>query len=121
MWEINLEMVESGLDALDQDSYEQVVAAFELLEERGPQLGQPLDDSVTDSRHKHMRESRPKRPVDRDAVAAHKKRMLEEVHAYRLRELRETRDFIRLSWPRGRTSVRSACLELNMVTLNACR
>ncbi|MFH5822840.1 helix-turn-helix domain-containing protein [Georgenia sp. AZ-5] len=30
-----------------------------------------------------------KRPVDRDAVDAHKKRMLEEVRAYRLRELRE--------------------------------
>lgn len=30
-----------------------------------------------------------KRPVDRDAVEAHKKRMLEEVRAFRLRELRE--------------------------------
>lgn len=29
------------------------------------------------------------RPVDRTAVDAHKKRMLEEVRAYRLRELRE--------------------------------
>ncbi len=33
-----------------------------------------------------------KRPVDGVAVAAHKKRMLEEVRAYRLRELRETSD-----------------------------
>jgi predicted XRE-type DNA-binding protein len=30
-----------------------------------------------------------KRPVDRVAVDAHKKRMLDEVRAYRLRELRE--------------------------------
>ena len=30
-----------------------------------------------------------KRPVNREAVEAHKKRMLEEVRAYRLRELRE--------------------------------
>lgn len=30
-----------------------------------------------------------KRPVDRGAVDAHKKRMLDEVRSYRLRELRE--------------------------------
>ncbi len=30
-----------------------------------------------------------RRPVDREAVDAHKKRLLEEVRAYRLRELRE--------------------------------
>jgi predicted transcriptional regulator len=30
-----------------------------------------------------------KRPVDRDVVDEHKKRMLDEVRAYRLRELRE--------------------------------
>ncbi len=29
------------------------------------------------------------RPVNREAVDAHKKRMIEEVRAYRLRELRE--------------------------------
>ncbi|MBE2998868.1 helix-turn-helix transcriptional regulator [Nocardiopsis sp. HNM0947] len=29
------------------------------------------------------------RPVDREAVDAHKERMLEQVRAYRLRELRE--------------------------------
>ncbi len=29
------------------------------------------------------------RPVDREAVDAHKKRMIDEVRAYRLRELRE--------------------------------
>ncbi|OIH86789.1 transcriptional regulator [Arthrobacter sp. UCD-GKA] len=33
-----------------------------------------------------------KRPVDRAVVDAHKKRMLEEVRAYRLRELREASD-----------------------------
>ncbi len=32
------------------------------------------------------------RPVDRARVDAHKKRMLEEVRAYRLRELREASD-----------------------------
>lgn len=33
-----------------------------------------------------------KRPVDRQAVEAHKKRMLDEVRAFRLRELREAPD-----------------------------
>ncbi|MGX1161300.1 helix-turn-helix protein [Arthrobacter sp. SLBN-100] len=38
---------------------------------------------------KSMEELLAKRPVDRAAVNAHKKRMLDEVRAYRLRELRE--------------------------------
>lgn len=33
-----------------------------------------------------------KRPVDRDVVDAHKKRMIDEIGAYRLRELREAMD-----------------------------
>ncbi|WP_252190338.1 MULTISPECIES: type II toxin-antitoxin system RelE/ParE family toxin [unclassified Rhodococcus (in: high G+C Gram-positive bacteria)] len=45
--------------ALDQSSYEQVVAALELLAERGPQLGRPLVDTVKASRHKNMKELRP--------------------------------------------------------------
>lgn len=38
---------------------------------------------------KSMEELLAKRPVDRAAVDAYKKRMLDEVRAYRLRELRE--------------------------------
>ena len=56
---MNLEFVEQWLLELDQDSYEQVVAALELLEERGPQLGRPLVDTVKTSRHKNMKELRP--------------------------------------------------------------
>ncbi|HWD61663.1 MAG TPA: type II toxin-antitoxin system RelE/ParE family toxin [Humibacter sp.] len=44
---------------MDQSSYEQVVAALELLAERGPQLGRPLVDTVVGSRHKNMKELRP--------------------------------------------------------------
>ncbi|GAB3127424.1 type II toxin-antitoxin system RelE/ParE family toxin [Glaciibacter psychrotolerans] len=58
-WFIDLELVETWLDSLDQDSYEQVIAALELLEERGPQLGRPIVDSVTASRHNNMKELRP--------------------------------------------------------------
>ncbi|MFW0773102.1 helix-turn-helix domain-containing protein [Paenarthrobacter nitroguajacolicus] len=38
---------------------------------------------------KSIEELLAKRPADRTAVDAHKKRMLDEVRAYRLRELRE--------------------------------
>ncbi|MBT2555930.1 helix-turn-helix transcriptional regulator [Arthrobacter sp. 24S4-2] len=38
---------------------------------------------------KSMEELLAERPVDRTAVDTHKKRMLDEVRAYRLRELRE--------------------------------
>jgi len=58
-WEVDLEFVEAWLLELDQSSYEQVVAAVELLGEHGPQLGRPLVDSVVGSRHKNMKELRP--------------------------------------------------------------
>ena len=44
---------------LDEKSYELVIAALELLEERGPALGRPLVDSEKGSRHKNMKELRP--------------------------------------------------------------
>lgn len=59
MWSVDLEPIEEWLTSLDDDSYEQVVAAIELLEERGPQLGRPVVDTVKASRHKNMKELRP--------------------------------------------------------------
>ncbi|TQC39162.1 hypothetical protein EEB14_57760 [Rhodococcus sp. WS4] len=58
-WTVEVGPVEEWLLALDQSSYEQVVAALELLAERGPQLGRPLVDTVKASRHKNMKELRP--------------------------------------------------------------
>lgn len=58
-WEVDLELVEAWLFELDQSSYEQVVAAIELLSEQGPHLGRPLVDSVVGSRHSNMKELRP--------------------------------------------------------------
>lgn len=58
-WEVDLEPVEAWLLDLDQSSYDQVVAAIELLSENGPQLGRPIVDSVVGSRHKNMKELRP--------------------------------------------------------------
>lgn len=59
MWEIDVSLVEQWLLELDEDSYEQVIAALELLAERGPQLGRPLVDTVSRSRHRNMKELRP--------------------------------------------------------------
>lgn len=58
-WRVDLALVERWLLELDQNSYEQVVAAVELLGERGPQLGRPLVDTVVASRHGNMKELRP--------------------------------------------------------------
>lgn len=59
MWDLDLERVVDWLAHLDTASRDQVVAALELLEEHGPQLGRPLADSVKSSRHKNMKELRP--------------------------------------------------------------
>jgi hypothetical protein len=59
MWKVDVGQVEDWLTDLDQSSYEQVVAALELIAERGPQLGRPLVDTVVGSRHKNMKELRP--------------------------------------------------------------
>lgn len=59
MWSVDIELIAPWLAELDQHSREQVVAAVELLEEHGPQLGRPLVDTVTASRHRNMKELRP--------------------------------------------------------------
>lgn len=58
-WEVVIDLVVDWLRELDQKSYEQVVAAMELLSERGPNLGRPLVDSVAGSQFKNMKELRP--------------------------------------------------------------
>ena len=59
MWHVDLVLVEDWLDSLDDRSVEQVIAAIEVLAERGPNLGRPLVDTVTASRHRNMKELRP--------------------------------------------------------------
>lgn len=59
MWSVDIELIAGWLASLDEGSREQVVAAIELLEEHGPQLGRPIVDTVTASRHKNMKELRP--------------------------------------------------------------
>lgn len=56
---MDIELIEVWLTTLNGDSQEQVVAAIELLEDQGPQLGRPIVDTVRASRHKNMIELRP--------------------------------------------------------------
>ncbi|WP_231861312.1 type II toxin-antitoxin system RelE/ParE family toxin [Kocuria palustris] len=57
---MDIELIAEWLTSLDGGSREQVVAAVELLEEHGPHLGRPVVDSVVGSRHKTMKELRPR-------------------------------------------------------------
>jgi len=41
---------------LIEDDQERIVAAVELLEERGPALGRPIVDGIKSSRHPNMKE-----------------------------------------------------------------
>ena len=58
-WQVDIAAIADWLQALDDDSREQVVAAVDLLEEHGPHLGRPLVDTVSGSRHRRMKELRP--------------------------------------------------------------
>lgn len=58
-WVIDTELIEEWLMALDDSSYDQVIAALELLGDRGPHLGRPLVDSIAGSKHNNMKELRP--------------------------------------------------------------
>ncbi len=44
---------------LSDDDQESIVAAVEVLEERGPNLGRPLVDTIVASNYKNMKELRP--------------------------------------------------------------
>ncbi|WP_047692754.1 type II toxin-antitoxin system RelE/ParE family toxin [Kocuria sp. ZOR0020] len=59
MWSVDIQLIAGWLASLDDDSRAQVVAAIELLEDRGPQLGRPIVDTVSSSRHRNMKELRP--------------------------------------------------------------
>lgn len=59
MWSVDIELIAEWLVSLDEDSRAQVVAAIELLEDYGPQLGRPIVDTVSSSRHRNMKELRP--------------------------------------------------------------
>jgi DNA-binding XRE family transcriptional regulator len=114
VWVVEIDLVEGWLRSIDEETYDLVAAAIEILSEHGPGLGRPLVDTISRSRHKNMKEPRGnrrrtvaggrragvdmaktfddllrERPGNPERRAAHKERMLAEVRAYKLRELRE--------------------------------
>lgn len=59
-WDVEFDdAVFEWLTGLEEESFVQVRAAINMLRDRGPQLGRPLVDTVTGSRHKNMKELRP--------------------------------------------------------------
>ena len=58
-WEVDVELIDDWLKEVDDSTYDQVVAALNILTEHGPGLGRPLVDSIIGSRHKNMKELRP--------------------------------------------------------------
>jgi hypothetical protein len=58
-WVVDLELTYDWLKVVDEDTYDQVVAALQILAEVGPGLGRPLVDTIVGSRHKNMKELRP--------------------------------------------------------------
>ncbi|HIY94042.1 MAG TPA: type II toxin-antitoxin system RelE/ParE family toxin [Candidatus Rothia avicola] len=59
MWSIDVALIEHWVKELDSDSRGQLFAALELLQEYGPHLGRPLVDTVSNSKHRNMKELRP--------------------------------------------------------------
>lgn len=51
--------VPEWLTTLDDDTYQQVIAAVRELRDEGPALSRPLADTLKGSRHKNMKELRP--------------------------------------------------------------
>lgn len=59
VWEVDVELLDDWLKSLDIDTYDQVLAALQVLSRTGPGLGRPLVDTVVGSRHNNMKELRP--------------------------------------------------------------
>jgi hypothetical protein len=59
-WEVEYtDQFEKWWDSLSETQWEELGAAIEKLEERGPGLGRPLVDTISTSRHHNMKELRP--------------------------------------------------------------
>lgn len=59
MWDVEVGLVEEWLLSLNDDDYDLIIAALEVLQDEGPMLGRPLVDRIKGSRHKNMKELRP--------------------------------------------------------------
>ncbi|MGX1750840.1 hypothetical protein [Glutamicibacter protophormiae] len=59
MWSIDAALIEDWIAPLDAGSRAQVFAALLLPEESSPELGRPIVDTVTASRHRNLKELQP--------------------------------------------------------------
>ncbi|WP_223178850.1 type II toxin-antitoxin system RelE/ParE family toxin [Paeniglutamicibacter gangotriensis] len=104
MWSVDVGLIAEWLASLDVDSREQVVAAIRLLEDRGPQLGRPIVDSVTDSKYANMKELRPGssgRSELRALFAFDPKRQATSDHVRCGRQCRKLGSMVQEKHPRG--------------------
>lgn len=58
-WVVDLELIYDWLKAINEDSYDQILAALQILAEVGPGLGRPLVDTIVGPRHNNLKELRP--------------------------------------------------------------
>ncbi|WP_244606288.1 type II toxin-antitoxin system RelE/ParE family toxin, partial [Mycobacterium attenuatum] len=59
-WEVDLTLIEAWIDTLDDEEYDNVIAALEQLEEHGPVTRRPFVDTLEGSEHPNMKELRPR-------------------------------------------------------------
>lgn len=59
-WEVDLTLIEKWIDSLEDEEYDNVIAALEQLEEHGPVTRRPFVDTLEGSRHPNMKELRPR-------------------------------------------------------------
>lgn len=59
-WEVDLTLIETWIDSLDDEEYDHLIAALEQLEEYGPVTRRPFVDTLEGSAHPNMKELRPR-------------------------------------------------------------
>lgn len=57
-WEVDLTLIEAWIDTLDDEEYDNVIAALEQPEEHGPVTRRPFVDTLEGSEHPNMKELR---------------------------------------------------------------
>lgn len=59
-WEVDLTLIEAWMNTLDDEEYDNVIAALEQVEEHGPVTRRPFVDTLEGSKHPNMKELRPR-------------------------------------------------------------
>ncbi len=59
-WVVDLTLIEAWIEGLNDEEYDNVIAALEQLEEHGPVTRRPFVDTLEGSAHPNMKELRPR-------------------------------------------------------------